>query len=66
LFGARASIHVAERWGVLSAKLNRTPPAIDSLLAATALHHGLRLVTRNEQDYDFPTLEVIYRRLDLI
>lgn len=51
--------HVAERWGVLSAELGRTPPAIDSLLAATALHHGLRLVTRNEQDFDFPSLEVI-------
>jgi len=39
--------------------LDRAPPAIDSLLAATALHHGLRLVTRNEQDFDFPSLDVI-------
>jgi predicted nucleic acid-binding protein len=34
-------------------------PAIDSLLAATAIDHGLRMVTRNEKDFDFPGLEVI-------
>jgi len=50
---------VAERWGQISARSGRTAPAIDSLLAATALHHGLRLVTRNEQDFDFPELEVV-------
>ena len=27
-----------------------TPPILDSLLAATALHHGLVLVTRNTKD----------------
>ena len=34
-------------------------PAIDSLLAATALHHDVRLVTRNTRDFDYAGLEVI-------
>ncbi len=50
---------VAERWGRLMAEAGRPVPAIDSLLAATALHHELRLVTRNVQDFRFPGLEVI-------
>jgi len=50
---------VAERWGRLLAEVNRPVPAIDSLLAATALHHDLRIVTRNVQDFIFPDLEVI-------
>ena len=36
---------VAERWGRLNAA--RPLPAIDGLLAATALEHGLTLVTRD-------------------
>jgi toxin FitB len=43
---------VAELWGRLLAKAGRPLPAIDSLLAATALHHGLMLVTRNVRDMD--------------
>ena len=42
------------RWGELTGGLEqqgRPLPAIDSLLAATALHHGLCLVTRNEADF---------------
>jgi len=50
---------VAEQWGHLQAEAGRPVPAIDSLLAATALYHGLRMVTRNTQDLDFPGLEVI-------
>jgi len=50
---------VAERWGRLLAEANRPVPAIDSLLAATALHYDLRMVTRNVQDFTFPELEVI-------
>jgi len=38
---------VADRWGRLVAQAGRPVPAIDSLLAATALTHGLKLVTRN-------------------
>lgn len=44
---------IAERWGALSAragKNGRPVPVIDGLLAATALHHDLMLVTRNDSD----------------
>lgn len=50
---------VADRWGRLLAEMGRPFPTIDSLLAATALHHGLRLVTRNAKDFDYPGLHVI-------
>ena len=50
---------VADRWGRLLAEAGRTLPTIDSLLAATAIHHELRLVTRNSRDFDYPGLEVI-------
>jgi predicted nucleic acid-binding protein len=53
------NVGVADRWGKLLAELGRTVPAVDSLIAATALHYGLRLVTRNEQDFQFPGLEVV-------
>ena len=42
------------RWGTLAASLlssGRTLPAFDSILAATALTHDLRLVTRNTRDF---------------
>ncbi len=42
---------VADRWGRLVAAAGRPLPAIDSLLAATALEHDLVLVTRNVQDF---------------
>jgi toxin FitB len=45
---------IAERWGVLTAtaktSANRRIPVIDGLLAATAQHHNLTLVTRNTAD----------------
>jgi toxin FitB len=51
---------VADYWGRLLAQATRPMPAIDSLLAATARHHGLRLVTRNTRDFDdYAGLEVI-------
>lgn len=50
---------VADRWGRLLAQAQHPLPAIDSLLGATALQHGLRLVTRNERDFQLPGLEVI-------
>jgi predicted nucleic acid-binding protein len=50
---------VADAWGRLQAISARTLPAVDSLLAATALHHHLRLVTRNTMDFDVPGLETI-------
>ncbi len=42
---------VADRWGRLVAAAGRPLPAIDSLLAATALAHDLILVTRNVKDF---------------
>ncbi len=39
---------IARRWGELSA--NRSLPVIDTLIAATAISHGLTLVTRNMRD----------------
>jgi hypothetical protein len=53
------SAAVADRWGRLLAEAGRPIPGIDSLLAATALHHELRLVTRNVEDFRFPGLEVV-------
>ncbi len=50
---------VADRWGRLLAEVGRSVPTIDSLLAATALHHDLRLVTHNVRDFDYPGLAVI-------
>ena len=50
---------VADRWGRLMAEVGRPVPTIDSLLAATALYHELRLLTRNSGDFDYPGLEVI-------
>jgi len=50
---------VTDRWGRLLAEVRRSVPSIDSLLAATALHHELRLVTRNADDFHYPGLEVI-------
>jgi len=50
---------VADRWGTLLARAGRPLPAIDSLLAATALHHNLRMVTRNVSHFRFAGLEVI-------
>ncbi len=50
---------VADRWGRLLAESGRSVPAIDSLLAATAIHHDLRLVTRNVSDFPFSGLTVI-------
>lgn len=50
---------VADRWGHLAAQAGRPVPAIDSLLAATALTHDLTLVTRNRRVFEYPGLAVI-------
>jgi predicted nucleic acid-binding protein len=44
---------IADRWGRLAGKArmeNREIPAIDGLLAATAMQYNLTLVTRNTKD----------------
>ncbi|MFT3714353.1 MAG: type II toxin-antitoxin system VapC family toxin [Archangium sp.] len=45
---------VWRRWGALTGSAQRTGrvlPAIDALLAAVALTHGLTVVTRNDKDF---------------
>lgn len=42
---------IADRWGRLLSAAGRPLPAVDSLLAATALEHDLILVTRNTKDF---------------
>lgn len=61
-FGPRVLVidqAVADRWGYLSASLSQPLPAIDGLLAATALAHNLKMVTLNIKDFVIPGLEVI-------
>lgn len=41
----------ADHWGKLMATAKRPLPAIDSLLAATAIENNLTLVTRNTKDF---------------
>lgn len=52
-------IQVADRWGRMIAAAGRPVPAIDSLIGATAAHHGLSLVTRNVRDYADLGLDII-------
>lgn len=47
----QVDVAVADRWGRLAAMAKRPLPAVDSLLAATALEHDLVLVTRNTKDF---------------
>lgn len=53
---------VAKKWGLLIAhrkRIGRPLSAIDGLIAATALEHGLTLVTRNVDDFSYlPELSV--------
>lgn len=49
---------VSDKWGYISS-LNQTP-AIDSLIAASAIVHNYKLVTRNSKDFkNIPGLELI-------
>jgi tRNA(fMet)-specific endonuclease VapC len=55
-------IPVIFTWGGLVARLEslgRPIPAIDSLIAAIALHHELQLVTRNEKDFAGTGLTIV-------
>ncbi len=53
------TIRVADEWGRLLAKAGRPVPAIDSLLAATAVTHHFTLVTRNVRDFSGFDLPII-------
>ncbi len=49
---------VADKWGYVSSTCNIA--AVDGLIAASALVHNQRLVTRNVKDFkDIPGLEII-------
>jgi predicted nucleic acid-binding protein len=53
---------VIAEWGSLTAKLElagKTMPAIDSLIAATALAHTSVLVTRNVEDFEDSGVEIV-------
>ena len=43
---------VADRWGRLVVHADRPLPSIDSLLIATAVQHGMTLVSRNLRDVE--------------
>ena len=50
------------RWGVLCGKSERQKmqlPVLDSLIAATALEHGLQIATRNVKDFERCGVEVV-------
>jgi predicted nucleic acid-binding protein len=45
---------VADQWGLLAAEMKlkgRPMPAIDAMIAATAIHHDLTVVSRNVGDF---------------
>jgi predicted nucleic acid-binding protein len=53
---------VADRWGWLTAEAQRkgrSLAAIDGLLAATALHHNLTIVSRNVNDFSSTQVPIL-------
>jgi len=55
-------VPVADRWGKLAAtakKEGKTLSTIDGLLAATALHHNLTVVSRNVSDFADTRVQVL-------
>lgn len=53
------TLEIAERWGYITATVKKPSlPAIDSLLAATALTYNLTMATRNTKDFCIPGLNV--------
>jgi predicted nucleic acid-binding protein len=61
-FGNRVleiDVKVAVRWGRLVGSLTDPLPAIDSLIAATALEHRLTVVSRNKSDFSRAGIAVL-------
>jgi toxin FitB len=53
---------IADRWGLLTAEAKRKGnplSVIDGLLAATALHHSLTVVSRNSRDFSNTPVPVL-------
>jgi predicted nucleic acid-binding protein len=53
---------IADRWGLLAGEARRRGkalPIIDGLLAATALHHNLTVVSRNAGDFAYTQVQVL-------
>jgi predicted nucleic acid-binding protein len=53
---------IADRWGVLAASAKgagKSLSAVDGLLAATALHHNLTIVSRNSSDFTSTPVPVV-------
>jgi predicted nucleic acid-binding protein len=53
---------IADRWGLIAAEAIRrgkTLSVIDGLLAATALHHNLTVVSRNVSDFTNTQVQVL-------
>lgn len=45
-------LKVADKWGYIAAVTKKQLPTIDGLIAASAMVHGLKLVTRNLKDFN--------------
>jgi len=55
-------VQIADRWGRLMGDgiaKGRKPSVTDSQIAATALAHGMSVVTRNVDDFQFDGLSVV-------
>ena len=55
-------VSVADRWGLLAANAKakgKQLSTIDGLLAATALHHNLTIVSRNVEDFKNTQVPVV-------